>query len=386
MLFNSIHYLFFFPVVMLLYFALPLRFRNGMLLIASYYFYMSWIPRYAVLILFSTASTYAAACLIDAMTSRRKRTAALAANIAVNLLILAVFKYSSFIVELTNAFLAGIGADANLAAPSLLLPVGISFYTFQSLGYSIDVYRRTIPHEKNFITYALFVSFFPQLVAGPIERATNLLPQFKEVMTFEHDRAVNGMRRILVGMFKKVVVADFIAEFVNGSYAHFDELAGITLLLATVLFAVQIYCDFSGYSDIAIGSAEVLGFRLCNNFRTPYFSSSIGEFWSRWHISLSTWFRDYVYIPLGGNRVTPSRRCLNTFITFAISGLWHGAGLNFIAWGTVHGLYRVAEIVVGLPPPQQSTYQKQPLRKIRKNDLHFLSCMPCLGFLQSPRH
>ena len=274
MLFNSIHYVFYFPIVVALYFSLPPRFRNGMLLIASYYFYMSWIPQYAVLIFISTVSTYAVARLISASASQRQRKAALAVNIAVNLLILGFFKYSAFVVGLTNELIALSGFGAAFSPPTVLLPVGISFYTFQSLGYSIDVYRKSIPCEKNFVTYALFVSFFPQLVAGPIERAGHLLPQFRERMRFDYDQAVGGMRRILVGMFKKVVVADFVAEFVNGAYAHAGEVSGATLLFATFLFAVQIYCDFSGYSDIAVGSAAVLGFRLTRNFKMPAYSKA----------------------------------------------------------------------------------------------------------------
>lgn len=346
MLFNSIQYFFFFPIVVLLFFAIPAKLKNAFLLIVSYYFYMSWVPQYAILIIFSTVSTYLAAYLVEVTHEPFRKKAALGINIGINLLILGVFKYYDFFIEGIVAAITWLGVAIELPASTLLLPVGISFYTFQSLGYSIDVYRGRLAHEKSFLDYALFVSFFPQLVAGPIERATNLLPQFKHHASFEYDRVVSGLREILIGMFKKVVVADFISGYVNAVYKTPTEFGSLTVVVATLLFAMQVYCDFSGYSDIAVGSARVLGYELMENFKSPYFSSSIGEFWSRWHISLSTWFKDYLYIPLGGNRKGMPRRCFNLFLTFTISGLWHGANLTFIVWGMLHGLYRVVEVLL----------------------------------------
>lgn len=257
--------------------------------------------------------------------------------------ILVVFKYYNFFADLLMRVCSTVGITLLLPTSSLLLPVGISFYTFQALGYSIDVYRKNVPHEKNFFTYALFVSFFPQLVAGPIERSNQLLPQFHENHTFSPKRTEEGLRLILLGLFKKVVVADLAALYVDQVFIDLSRFSGLTVAAAVFLFTIQIYCDFSGYSDVARGSAWIFGFRLMENFNAPYFSTSITEFWSRWHISLSTWFRDYLYIPLGGNRKSFARKCVNLLIVFVVSGLWHGASLTFVVWGLLHGCFRVWE-------------------------------------------
>jgi D-alanyl-lipoteichoic acid acyltransferase DltB (MBOAT superfamily) len=347
MVFTSFHYLVFFPMVAVTFFAIPKRYKNLLLLTASYYFYMSWVPQYAILIAFSTISTYYAGYLIEKSRNARFRRVALGVNIFINLAILFVFKYYDFFVQTIGDLAQTIGVTVAFPVSTLLLPVGISFYTFQSLGYSIDVYRRDLQHEESFVNYALFVSFFPQLVAGPIERAMNILPQFHRFAKFEYDRVVSGMRVILVGIFKKIAVADLVAPYVDIVYGDVSRFGGITFIVATILFSIQIYCDFSAYSDIAAGSARVLGYELMGNFNSPYFATSIGDFWSRWHISLSTWFRDYFYIPLGGNRRGWFRRHVNLFLTFVVSGLWHGANLTFIVWGALHGLYRIVELLLG---------------------------------------
>ncbi len=304
---------------------------------------MCWIPKYAILIMFSTVSTYFCAYLIDSIVNEKNRKIALWANIFSNLAILFIFKYFNFFADIINSFFHSLNINFIINNYDLLLPVGISFYTFQSLGYAIDVYRKDLRHERNFINYALFVSFFPQLVAGPIERAKNLLPQFREKHFFSYENSVSGLRIIAIGLFKKIAVADVVGLFVNQVYNNIFQYSGVTILFATLLFALQIYCDFSGYSDIAVGSARILGFRLMENFRTPYFSSSISEFWSRWHISLSTWFKDYVYVPLGGNKRGFVRKCINLMLVFLLSGIWHGANLTFVAWGFLHGVYRITE-------------------------------------------
>lgn len=356
-LFNSLHYCIFLPIVTLLYFAVPKKFKNPLLLSASYYFYMSWMPEYAVLILFSTITTYLSAYFLDWSDNVFWRKVSLGANIVVNLLILVAFKYYGFLADIVLFATDLLGTPVTMAASTLLLPVGISFYTFQSLGYSIDVYRKNLRHETNFFDYALFVSFFPQLVAGPIERAANLLPQFKNHAAFDYDRVVSGMRRILIGMMKKVVIADNLSIYVDAVYADIPGHGGLTCIVATLAFSLQIYCDFSGYSDIAVGSAKILGYNLMENFKSPYFSTSIREFWSRWHISLSTWFKDYLYIPLGGNRKGGWRKYINFLITFTVSGLWHGANITFVIWGFIHGLLRTGEALAadfGITAPKKA--------------------------------
>lgn len=343
MLFNSFEFLVFFPVVCLIYFLLKNnRLRIPFLLIASYYFYMSWKPGYALLILTSTVLTYLCGLLVEKYSGNKpKQKAFLVTSLVINFGILFLFKYFNFFGDSISALFSACGIGLQVPNLDVLLPVGISFYTFQAVGYSIDVYRGTIKAERNFITYALFVSFFPQLVAGPIERAKNLLPQFHEEHTFHYNDAIEGLKQMLWGFFMKLCVADMISEYVDAVFNNVAHHNGTSMLIATFFFTIQIYCDFGGYSNIAIGAARVMGFRLMENFHLPYFSLNIKEFWKRWHISLSSWFMDYVYIPLGGNRVSYPRHLLNLIITFLVSGLWHGANWTFVIWGGLHGVYQV---------------------------------------------
>lgn len=348
MLFNSIHFLLFFPIVTLVYFLIPQRIRWLWLLIASYYFYMSWNPLYAILLACSTLITYLSGILIEKAKrlGSERRSAAMcklyvALSFASNLAILFFFKYFDFALENINFILAGLGLRILQPSLDILLPVGISFYTFQALSYTMDVYRGEIRAEKNPLKYALFVSFFPQLVAGPIERSKNLLSQVNDAHYFDWSRVKKGLLLMLWGFFQKVVIADRAAIYVNLVFDGYSQFSGFEIALAVLLFAVQIYCDFAGYSDIAIGAAQLMGFSLMDNFRQPYFSRSIKEFWRRWHISLSTWFRDYLYIPLGGSRCSNARRYFNLMIVFLASGLWHGASWNYVVWGGLHGLYQV---------------------------------------------
>lgn len=346
MLFNSLPFLLFFPVVCVLYYCIPsssVRWRNLFLLAASYFFYMNWEPAYALLLLTSTAVTYAAARGIAHYTDGRKRKACLVVSLVVNLSLLVAFKYFNFLASNIEALMGWCGVSVEMPVSKLLLPVGISFYTFQALGYTIDVYRGTTPVERDFWTYALFVSFFPQLVAGPIERSNNLLPQFKQRHTLDYESGMAGLRMMVWGYFLKLVVADRCGTYVDAVFNHLDMHNGGSYLMASLLFPFQIYGDFAGYSLIAIGAARILGFRLMENFRRPYLSCSVGEFWHRWHISLSTWFKDYVYIPLGGNRVGRWRQYVNLMVTFVVSGLWHGANWTFLCWGALHGLLLCAE-------------------------------------------
>lgn len=341
MLFNSLQYLIFFPLVVGAFFALPHRYRWLLLLAASYYFYMCWKPEYAVLIFVSTLIDYWAALQMGKTGERRKRRKYLVLSLVANLGILFSFKYFNFFNDSIRALCDSVNIFYGVSALDLLLPVGISFYTFQTLSYTIDVYKGTRQPERHFGIFAVYVSFFPQLVAGPIERSTRLMPQFFEKKKFEYDRVVSGLQLVLWGLFKKIVIADRLAVYVNQVYNHPGDFSGGPLILATYFFAFQIYCDFSGYSDIAIGSARILGFDLMQNFRRPYFAQSITDFWQRWHISLSTWFRDYLYIPLGGNRVVKWRWYYNLMIVFLLSGLWHGANWTFLIWGALHGGYMV---------------------------------------------
>lgn len=356
MLFNSFHYLLFFPLVVTLYFLIPQKAKNLWLLAASYYFYMSWNPKYALLMALSTFLTYLSGLLIgreNAILDRkqedyhgkslevwRKKLWVFLCMLA-NLSILFFFKYFAFFLANVNRVLSAF--DMMLVSPTfdVVLPVGISFYTFQALSYTMDVYRGEIYVEKNFVQYALFVSFFPQLVAGPIERSKNLLIQVNQIHKFDFERVRDGLIVVMWGLFLKLVVADRAAILVNTVYNNYQDYAGFELVLATVAFGIQIYCDFASYSIIAIGSAKVLGFCLMQNFKEPYFSRSITEFWRRWHISLSTWFRDYMYVPLGGNRKGNARKYLNIMIVFLTSGLWHGANWTFVIWGFLHGAFQV---------------------------------------------
>ena len=365
MLFNSIQYLFFLPIVFLIYWAigytrindsLKLRLQNAFVVIASYVFYGWWDWRFLILIAITSFCSWGSGILI---AKKGENTAEdhrggqnvifaskiwLVANIVLNLGILATFKYYDFFVsEFGHIF--GINTDSLLLR--IILPVGISFYTFQALSYSIDVYRGNIKPTKDIIAFFAFISFFPQLVAGPIERATNLLPQFLQKRTFNYEQGIDGMRQILWGLFKKIVIADNCATYVDQVWSTYGTQSGSTLLLAAVLFTFQIYGDFSGYSDIAIGTAKLFGIKLMRNFNNPYFSRDIAEFWRRWHISLTTWFRDYVYIPLGGSRVGKWKIVRNTFIIFLVSGIWHGANWTFLAWGAYHAVLFLPLILLG---------------------------------------
>jgi D-alanyl-lipoteichoic acid acyltransferase DltB (MBOAT superfamily) len=304
---------------------------------------MNWNPWYGLLILFSTVVTWLCALLLSRKEARQKKKIILLFGLILNFGILILFKYANFITLNINDLFHILNIKFDVPFLNLLLPVGISFYTFQAIGYTIDVYKGNIPAEKNFITYALFISFFPQLVAGPIERAKNLLPQFRQQHRFDATNFVQGMRLILWGYFMKVVVSDRLGIYVDIVYDNASVQNSISLIVATIFFAFQIYCDFGGYSNIAIGCAKIMGFNLMINFRRPYLSTSVTEFWRRWHISLSTWFRDYLYFPLGGNRCSKRRNYFNILVTFFVSGLWHGANWTFIIWGVLNGIFQIIE-------------------------------------------
>lgn len=346
MLFNSVQFLIFFPIVAALYFLIPYKYRWILLLGASYYFYMAWRPEYIILIVLSTCIDYFSSIMMGKESDKKKRKKYLCISLVSNLGLLFIFKYFNFFNESLKEIFYYFNIEHNIPDFSLLLPMGISFYTFQTLSYTIDVYRGRREPEKHFGIFALYVTFFPQLVAGPIERSERLLPQFYEKHDFDYKRVTDGLKRIAWGMFKKVVIADRLAIAVDTVYNKPTEFQGLAFIIATIFFAFQIFCDFSAYSDMAIGSAEVMGFRLMENFKRPYFSKSISEFWKRWHISLSTWFRDYLYIPMGGNRASVPRHYFNLFFTFLVSGLWHGANWTFIMWGALHGFYLIMGIVL----------------------------------------
>jgi len=338
MRFDSFQFAVFFPIVVALFWWTPQRLRWVLLLVSSYYFYMCWRPPYAILLVVITAIDFVVGRALARATRTGARRAILLVSVAANLGILFVFKYYPFVTNTLN------GWQRNNLLPDLaiVLPIGLSFHTFQSMGYAFDVYRRKTEPERHWGTFATFIVFFPQLVAGPIERAGEMLPQLHHFKNFDYDRVTHGLKLMAWGLFKKVVVADRLATLVDPVYANPGVVAAPTLVLATVAFGYQIYCDFSGYTDIAIGSAEVLGIRLRPNFRAPYHARSLPEFWTRWHMSLSTWFRDYVYIPLGGNRVSPARWALNILIVFLLSGVWHGANWTFLVWGFYHGILMIA--------------------------------------------
>ena len=354
MLFNSIEFAIFFPVVFLLYWFVfdrfiskskhQLRLQNAFVVLASYVFYGWWDWRFLLLIALTSFCSWGSGLLIGKAETKKKAKTWMWANIVLNIGILAMFKYYDFFVT-EFAQLFNISTEGLLL--KVILPVGISFYTFQALSYSIDVYHGKMRPTKDIVAFFAFISFFPQLVAGPIERATNLLPQFQKKREFDYDTAVDGMRQILWGLFKKIVVADNCAVYVDQVFSTYTEQSGSTLLLAAIFFTFQIYGDFSGYSDIAIGTAKLFGIKLMRNFNVPYFSRDIAEFWRRWHISLTTWFRDYVYIPLGGSRVNKAKIIRNTFVIFLVSGFWHGANWTFIAWGAYHALLFLPLILLG---------------------------------------
>ena len=342
MLFNSLDFAIFLPVVFLLYWFIAdknLKLQNFLIVVSSYVFYGWWDWRFLSLILFSTLVDYSVGVGLSKHDNITKRRALLWISIIVNLGFLGLFKYYNFFLYNFVGAFSFFGIEINANSLNIILPVGISFYTFQTLSYTIDVYKRKLESTKNFIAFAAFVSFFPQLVAGPIERATNLLPQFYKNRTFDYKKAIDGLRQILWGLFKKIVIADNSAQIANEIFNNSGNYPGSTLVLGALFFAFQIYCDFSGYSDIAIGTSRLFGFDLKQNFSFPYFSRDIAEFWRRWHISLSTWFRDYLYIPLGGSRGGNLMKVRNTFIIFIVSGFWHGANWTFIIWGVLNAVY-----------------------------------------------
>lgn len=350
MLFNSIEFAIFLPIVFLLFWSLKkqkLHFQNLILLIAGYVFYGWWNWRFLSLIVISSFVDYYTGLKIADSDSKKKKKQFLILSIITNIGFLSFFKYYNFFIDSFIDLSENFGFQANIHSLNIILPVGISFYTFQTMSYTLDIYNGKMNPTKDILAFFTYVSFFPQLVAGPIERAKALLPQFLEKRKFNYLQAAGGMRQILWGLFKKMVIADNIAGNVNLIFAQEESLPGSVLFMGSVFFAFQIYCDFSGYSDIALGTAKLFGFKLSTNFALPYFSRNISEFWSRWHISLSTWFRDYVYIPLGGNRSGKAMQIRNSIITFTLSGLWHGANWTFVFWGLIHGLLYIPVILLG---------------------------------------
>ncbi|MCU0428448.1 MAG: MBOAT family protein [Cytophagaceae bacterium] len=344
MLFNSVAFILFFPAVVIFYFLLPHKYRWLWLLLASCYFYMFFIPAYILILFLTIVIDYYAGIYIEAAKDSRKKLL-LFISIFANVGILCVFKYYNFLADNITYLGALFSAPVNVPHWDIILPIGLSFHTFQAMSYTIEVYRGNQKAERHLGIYALYVLFFPQLVAGPIERPMNILHQFYQNVHFDYTRIVSGLRIMLLGFFMKLVVADRLALVVDSVYNNLSQYQGATIFVATTFFSIQIYCDFAGYSLIALGSARVLGFELMVNFKKPYFSASISDFWKRWHISLSGWFRDYVYIPLGGNKVSFSRWQFNIFVVFVISGLWHGASWNFVIWGLLHGVFQLSENV-----------------------------------------
>ncbi len=342
MRFNSLDFAVFLPLVFILYWLIPrknIKMQNFLLLVASYVFYGWWDYRFLSLIVFSSVMDYTIGIYLGKTDTKSKRKLLLIISLVANLGLLGVFKYYNFFVESFIDLFQSFGIQLQYESLKIILPVGISFYTFQTLSYTLDVYKRKLDPTKDAIAFFAFVSFFPQLVAGPIERASNLLPQFTRQRKFELDSAKDGMRQILWGLFKKIVIADNCAKTVNYIFGNYEDIHGPVLFLGAVFFAFQIYCDFSGYSDIAIGTARLFGFKLMRNFAFPYFSRDIAEFWRRWHISLSTWFRDYLYIPLGGSRVNNWLKLRNIMVVFVVSGFWHGANWTFVTWGALNAIY-----------------------------------------------
>lgn len=348
MLFNSLNFAYFFPIVFFVYWLLlkgDTKKQNFFLLLASYFFYGCWDWRFLFLLGISTVLCYVGCNMINGASTKSKRRFWLALSVTVNLIFLGFFKYFNFFIDSFQEFLQLFGFTPHEYSLKIILPVGISFYTFHGLSYVIDIYHDRWKPTKSWVNYSLFVAYFPLLVAGPIERATHLLPQLEKKRTFDYSKMVDGLRQILWGLFKKVVVADGCAEYANFIFNNSEFQSGSTSILAAVLFSIQIYGDFSGYSDIALGTSRMLGIELLQNFKFPYFSRDIAEFWRRWHLSLSSWFKDYLYIPLGGSRGSMSKTIRNTFIIFLVSGFWHGANWTFIAWGGLHALYIVPSIL-----------------------------------------
>ena len=352
MQFHSVEYLFFLPLVFLLYWwqAASYRRQNLLLVVASYVFYGWWDWRFLLLIAFTSVTTYASGLLIERSAQARRRKAFMLGNVVLNLAILGLFKYFNFFAESAVELLQCFGVHADAITLRLILPVGISFYTFQALSYSIDVYRRQQTACRDLVAFLAYISFFPQLVAGPIERSTHLLPQMQRLRTFCYASAVDGLRQMLWGFVKKLIVADTCAMAVDSIWQAPEQHSSLMLVVGAVLFSIQIYGDFSGYSDIAVGSARLFGIDLMQNFRTPYFSADIAQFWRRWHISLMTWLRDYVYIPMGGSRCSRVRQLWNTLVVFFLSGLWHGAAWTFVCWGLFHAfLVMLSKLLRGIP-------------------------------------
>lgn len=375
MLFNSQLFAVFLTAVFLFYYILPARFRWVFLLLASYAFYMNLHVAYGLLLFFTTLLTFCLALRLENAPDRKKKRLCLTGGILPLLAILLVFKLGAPAIEQINALIDAGRLSLHPLTLRVLLPAGVSFYFFQSMGYLIDVYKGKVKAERHFGHYALFVSFFPQLLAGPIGRADALLPQLKAERRFDYDSAAYGLKLMAWGYFKKLVIADTFAVTVNQVYDNCYSYVGLVFIITTVMYAIQIYCDFSGYSDIAVGCAALFGVKLTTNFKSPYLSFSVKEFWSRWHISLSTWFRDYVYIPLGGSRKGRIRHCLNLFITFLVSGFWHGSALTFLAWGAIHGLLQIVETFI---------YPKRKEKAPRKKhwwQLPLTFCPVCLAWI-----
>ena len=385
MLFNSLDFLIFFPAVTLLYFIMPQKLKQMWLLVVSYYFYMCWNAKYALLILFSTAVTYASGLLLekaktgpwDDARKVRYKNLTVALSFTLNLAVRFYFKYFNFTLDTISGLFRAAHIELNLPVFDIVLPVGISFYTFQALSYTMDVYRGEIYAEKNFFRYALFVSFFPQLVAGPIERSKNLIRQLAVPKKFNFEAARDGALLMIWGFFLKVVLADRVAIFVDAVYADYQTYGGWYLIVGTLFFAVQVYCDFYGYSVIAMGAAEILGIHLMENFDAPYFSTTVAEYWRKWHISLTSWFKDYVYIPLGGSKKGIVRKHINKMAVFLVSGLWHGASFSYVAWGGLNGLYQVMGELLKPARDRLTAF----LRLNRESFGHKLAKMACTLFL-----
>jgi alginate O-acetyltransferase complex protein AlgI len=341
MLFNSLQFLFFFVIITILYWQLPNRFRWLMLLFASCYFYMAFVPIYILILGFTIVIDYFAGLFLEKIDDKRKKKVFLIISIVANVGVLAVFKYYNFFNQNFDRLVGQFSFQTPFPNLNILLPIGLSFHTFQAMSYTIEVYRGNQKAEKNFGIYALYVMFYPQLVAGPIERPQNMLLQFHADHKYNYENLKSGLMQMAFGFFKKVVIADRLGSYVDFIYDDPGERSGSSVLIACIFYSFQIYCDFSGYSDIGIGAARTMGYKLMDNFRMPYLSQSINEFWTRWHISLSSWFRDYVYIPMGGNRVSTQRWYMNLMIVFLLSGLWHGAKWTFIIWGALHGSYLI---------------------------------------------
>jgi len=391
MIFNSLDFAIFLPIVFILYWFVAnksLKIQNALLLVSSYIFYGWWDWRFLGLIIFSSLLDYTIGRKLANENKDKSRKILLFLSVFVNIGFLAVFKYFNFFIDSFTEVFTFFGSSFSASRLNIILPVGISFYTFQTLSYTIDVYKRKLEPSKDLLAFLAFVSFFPQLVAGPIERATNLLPQFTKKRTFSETSASDGLRQILWGLFKKIVVADNCATVVNDIFSNYSELSGSVLVLGAVLFAFQIYGDFSGYSDIAIGTSRLFGFDLMQNFSFPYFSRDIGEFWRRWHISLSTWFRDYLYIPLGGSRGSLSNKIRNVFIIFIVSGFWHGANWTFVFWGALNAVYFLPSLLLNTNRSNLNTVaQGRRLPSLREVfQILFTFTLTCLAwvFFRSP--